>query len=69
MVETMTVPVERGDNGSLLTELETTLIAMLEFDLPVMREQLGDANELVRSLRTICLDGLAVVDRLRDKTM
>jgi hypothetical protein len=64
----MTLTAGRTDNEYLLTELETTLIAMLEFDLPAMREQLGDTNELVRSLRAICLDGLAVVDRLRDET-
>lgn len=58
---------ERRDIGRLLSELETNLIAMLEFDLPVMREQLGDSNEVVASLRGLCTNGLAVVDRLRDE--
>lgn len=58
---------ERRDTERLLSELETNLIAMLEFDLPVMREQLGDSNEVVASLRGLCANGLAVVDRLRDE--
>jgi len=67
MLETMRFAPEQRDAGRLLWELETTLIAMLEFDLPVMREQLGDSNEVVASLRGLCTNGLEVVDRLRDE--
>jgi hypothetical protein len=67
MPEIMSAIPEQRDTGRLLGELETDLIAMLEFDLPVMREQLGDTDEVVVSLRGLCLNGLAVVDRLRDK--
>lgn len=67
MLETMGYAPKQRDTGNLLAELETGLIAMLEFDLPVMREQLGDSSELVLSLRGMCLNGLAMVDRLRDE--
>jgi len=67
MLETMEYAPKQRDTGNLLTELETGLIAMLEFDLPVMREQLGDSSELVLSLRGMCLSGLVMVDRLRDE--
>lgn len=67
MLETMRIAPEQRDTGRLLWELETTLIAMLEFDLPVMREQLGASNEVVTSLCGLCANGLAVVDRLRDE--
>lgn len=67
MLKTMRIAPEQRDAGRLLMELETNLIAMLEFDLPVMREQLGDSNELVFSLRGLCINGLATVDRLRDE--
>ena len=67
MLETMGYASKQRDTGNLLAELETGLIAMLEFDLPVMREQLGDSSELVLSLRGMCLSGLAMVDRLRDE--
>ncbi len=67
MPEILRIAPDQRDTGRLLWELETTLVAMLEFDLPVMREQLGDSNEVVTSLRGLCANGLAVVDRLRDE--
>lgn len=67
MLEAIRMPAKQKDTGGLLYELETSLIAMLEFDLPVMREQLGDSNEVVSSLRGMCINGLAMVDRLRDE--
>lgn len=67
MTEILRFAPKPRDTGRLLSELETTLIAMLEFDLPVMREQLGDSNEVVASLRGLCTNGLEVVDRLRDE--
>lgn len=67
MLEAMPRTAQQKDTGRLLYELETSLIAMLEFDLPVMREQLGESNELVFNLRGMCVNGLAMVDRLRDE--
>ena len=67
MLETMTMPARRKDTGRLLSRLETTLLAMLEFDVPAMREELGESHELVGLLRMTCLDGLAMVDQVREE--